>query len=59
MRPFTYHAIRHLTASILAQAGMDIPTIQKMLRHKNSLTTTIYLHSLGIMKNELDKAFSR
>jgi integrase len=59
VRPFTYHAIRHLTASILAQARMDIPTIQKMLRHKNSLTTTIYLHSLGIMKNELDKAFSR
>ncbi len=59
VRRFTYHAIRHLTASILAQEGLDIVTIQKMLRHKNPLTTTLYLHQQGIMKNELEKAFSR
>jgi len=59
VRRFTYHPIRHLTASILAQEGLDIVTIQKMLRHKNPLTTTLYLHQQGIMKNELEKAFSR
>lgn len=59
VKRFTYHAIRHLTASILAQEGLDIVTIQKMLRHKNPVITTIYLHQQGIMKNEIEKAFAK
>ncbi len=51
VKHFTFHSIRHLTASMLAQEGVDIPTIQAILRHKNSMTTTRYIHRLGITKN--------
>lgn len=56
---FNYHGIRHLTASILAKAGFDMPTIQALLRHKNVMTTTRYVHNLGFKINPFDKAFSR
>jgi integrase len=57
VKHFTFHGIRHLTASILAQEGVDIPTIQAILRHKNSMTTTRYIHRLGITKNVLEDVF--
>ena len=57
VKHFTFHAIRHLTASILAQEGVDIPTIQAILRHKNPMTTTRYLHRLGITENVLEDVF--
>lgn len=57
VKHFTFHAIRHLTASILAQEGVDIPTIQAILRHKNPMTTTRYLHRLGITENVLEDIF--
>jgi len=57
VKRFTFHAIRHLTASILAQEGVDIPTIQAILRHKNSMTTTRYIHRMGITKNVLEDVF--
>jgi hypothetical protein len=44
---FRYHAIRHLTASILDEMGIPIGTIQRILGHQNRRTTEIYLHSLG------------
>lgn len=56
---FTYHSIRHLTASMLAQEGVDIPTIQAILRHKNSMTTTIYIRRLGITENALEQVFGK
>jgi integrase len=57
VRPFGFHAIRHLSASILAREGVDIPTIQAILRHKSPTTTARYLHSLGIVENVLDDVF--
>lgn len=57
VRPFGFHAIRHLSASILAREGIDIPTIQAVLRHKSPNTTARYLHSLGIVENVLDGVF--
>ena len=57
VKHFTFHAIRHLTASILAQEGVDIPTIQAILRHKNPMTTTRYLHKLGVTENVLEDVF--
>jgi len=57
VKHFTFHSIRHLTASMLAQEGVDIPTIQAILRHKNSMTTTRYIHRLGITKNVLEDVF--
>lgn len=39
------HHIRHLGASMLAERGVDIKTIQELLGHKDSKTTLIYVHS--------------
>lgn len=44
---FHYHAIRHLTASILYHEGTPANVVQTILRHKNATTTERYLHSLG------------
>lgn len=44
---FGFHAIRHLTASILYRAGEPLEVIQMVLRHKSATTTNRYLHSLG------------
>jgi integrase len=46
VKRFGFHAIRHLTASVLA--GLDIPIIeiQEILRHKQLSTTDGYIRSL-------------
>jgi integrase len=44
---FRYHALRHMTASILDDLGVPIGVIQRILGHKNRQTTEIYLHSVG------------
>lgn len=46
VRPFGFHGIRHLTASILIKNGVPLPTIQRILRHKNLTTTQRYVHEL-------------
>ena len=48
VKPFGYHAIRHLTASILYKKGYSVSVIQAILRHKSPNTTTRYLRSLGL-----------
>jgi len=48
VKPFGYHAIRHLSASILYKSGYSVATIQAILRHKNPNTTSRYLRSLGV-----------
>ncbi len=57
VKKFGFHSIRHLSASILAHEGVDIPTIQSILRHKNLHTTSRYLHTLGIAENVMDEIF--
>jgi integrase len=57
VEPFGFHAIRHLSASILAREGVDIPTIQAVLRHKSPTTTARYLRSLGVVANVLEDVF--
>ncbi len=57
VRKFGFHAIRHLSASILAREKVDIPTIQAVLRHKSPTTTARYLHSLGVVENVLEGVF--
>lgn len=47
VKPFGFHAIRHLTASILYRKGYSLAHIQAVLRHKNPNTTSRYLKSLG------------
>jgi integrase len=50
VKPFGLHAIRHLTASILAKEGTPSIQIQDVLRHKRLTTTERYLHRLEDLK---------
>lgn len=49
---FRYHALRHLTASMLDDLGVPIGAIQRILGHQNRRTTEIYLHSIGEAERE-------
>ena len=48
VKAFGFHAIRHLTASILYKMGQPVSIIQAILRHKSPNTTAGYLKSLGL-----------
>lgn len=52
VRYFRFHALRHLTASILDDLGVHIGAIQRILGHQNRRTTEIYLHSVGEAERE-------
>jgi len=54
VKPFGFHAIRHLTASILAQADVPMITIQRILRHKNLMTTERYVRGLEPVRPALE-----
>lgn len=59
VKPFGFHAIRHLAATILAYAKLDLPTVQAMLRHSSPTTTACYIKSLGIDREKIEAAFSK
>ena len=48
VKPFGFHAIRNLTASILYRKGYSLGHIQAVLRHQNPNTTSRYLRRLGL-----------
>jgi len=54
VKPFGFHSIRHLAATILAQEGKSLFSIQHSLRHEKQSTTDIYLHELGAFKEVED-----
>lgn len=58
VKAFGFHGIRHLSATTLAYAGLDLPTIQAMLRHTSPATTARYIKELGIDRNKIESAFS-
>ena len=47
VKRFGFHAIRHLSASILYKLGYRVASIQVILRHKSPNTTERYLRKLG------------
>lgn len=49
VKQFGFHAIRHLSASVLWNEGIDIKDVQLILRHKSQATTERYLHRLGLL----------
>ena len=59
VKAFGYHAIRHLTASILVQADVPMVTIQRILRHKNPTTTERYIRGLEPAKPALEVLSNR
>lgn len=59
VKPFGFHAIRHLSASILDEAGKPLSLIQAVLRHKSAETTARYLHSLRGVRENLNGVFGR
>lgn len=48
LKPFGFHAIRHLIATKLYHMGKPLGAIQAILRHKSASTTERYLKSLGL-----------
>jgi hypothetical protein len=47
VKPFGFHSIRHIHASILFNEGSELSVVQRQLRHTNPNTTARYLRSLG------------
>jgi integrase len=59
VRYFRFHALRHLGASILDRANVNVGSIQRILGHENRTTTEIYLHSIGEAEQEAMKVFEK
>jgi hypothetical protein len=61
VKPFGFHAIRHLSATVLYHNGKSLHYLQRFLRHKNPMTTQRYLQKLGLepLRDGLEKGFRR
>jgi integrase len=59
VREFGYHSLRHLAACLLDESGEPLAYIQAMLRHKNAVTTSRYLHSLRGIRPPEKGAFTK
>ena len=57
VKPFGFHAFRHLTASLMAANGEAMTTIQRILRHQALTTTNGYIRWLGFASNPLEGIF--
>ncbi len=53
VKHFGLHAIRHLSASILAKEGIPMIDIQTILRHKNLSTTERYIRRIESIRPAL------
>lgn len=51
-KEITAHDLRHTFAVRLYKAGVQLPSISKMLRHKDIKTTSVYLETLNIYQDE-------
>jgi integrase len=59
VKEFSFHALRHLGASIMDNQKVPIGSIQKILGHENRTTTEIYLHSIGDSEQEAISAYEQ
>ena len=46
VKPFGFHSIRHLSASLMYHNGIPLTEIQRILGHSNLTTTEIYIKNL-------------
>jgi integrase len=58
VKPFGFHAIRHLHASILFNEGGELSMIQRQLRHTSPQTTVQYLRTLGYAEDHRRKVLA-
>ncbi|MCD6584683.1 MAG: tyrosine-type recombinase/integrase [Desulfobacteraceae bacterium] len=60
VKPFGFHAIRHLSATVLYHKGKELYYLQRFLRHKDPMTTQRYLHRLGLesLRQGINDGFS-
>lgn len=54
---FDAHAIRHVSALMLDEAGINLSTIRDILRHKSITTTDRYLRRIRGIRAQLDNVF--
>lgn len=54
----TAHSLRHAVASNLISAGVELPKVQMVLRHKSLTTTMIYAHSWERYNNDGEQIIS-
>lgn len=56
LEEINFHGLRHTSASILINQGIDVTTVSKRLGHaRTSTTTDIYSHSLKKADTEASK----
>lgn len=46
-RAIRFHDLRHTAATLMIAGGIDLPTVQSILDHKDITTTMQYVHLLG------------
>lgn len=56
VKPFGFHAIRHMAAGYLYKIGKPLSLIQRILRHESPSTTERYLKNLGFIAEDLGDA---
>jgi integrase len=61
VKPFGFHAIRHLAATVHYHKGKPLNWLQRFLRHKNPSTTEKYLKSIRLehLREGLDEGLIR
>jgi integrase len=56
VKQFTFHNLRHFSASKLANLGVAITDIQEILGHTTARTTSVYLQSIkGSVRSAINK----